>query len=106
MHAGYPGHHVYNCLLEQAMYRGRGQVEYCVYPLFSPQSLIAEGSANYGIEMCFPTVEDRAAFEASVLFPLAGLDPASAEAYYKVEAMVRVTFSRRARTMNYLAANK
>ena len=53
-HEGYPGHHVYNALLEKALVRDRGWVEYSVYPLFSPQSLIAEGSANYGIEVAFP----------------------------------------------------
>jgi len=47
-HEGYPGHHVYNALLER-LGRERGWVEFQVYPLFSPQSLIAEGSANYGI---------------------------------------------------------
>jgi hypothetical protein len=28
------------------------------YPLFSPQSLIAEGSANLGIEVAFPDGKD------------------------------------------------
>ena len=51
-HEGYPGHHVYNTLLEQNMYRKNGWVEFCVYPLNSPESLIAEGSANYGIPRC------------------------------------------------------
>src|SRR4029079_10718667 len=46
-HEGYPGHHVYNALLEKSLVRDRGWVEMTVYPLFSPQSLIAEGSANY-----------------------------------------------------------
>jgi len=50
-HEGYPGHHVYNMLLEQNLTRARGWVEFQVYPLYSPQSLIAEGSANYGIEL-------------------------------------------------------
>ena len=53
-HEGYPGHHVYNVLLEKNLMRDRGWVEYSVYPLFSPQSLIAEGTANYGIEVAFP----------------------------------------------------
>ena len=53
-HEGYPGHHVYNALLEQHLVRGRGWVEFSVYPLFSPQSLIAEGTANYGIDVAFP----------------------------------------------------
>ena len=35
----------------------RGWIEFSVYPLYSPQSLIAEGSANYGIELAFPGPE-------------------------------------------------
>ena len=53
-HEGYPGHHVYNALLEKHLVRDRGWPEFSVYALFSPQSLIAEGSANYGIEVAFP----------------------------------------------------
>ena len=41
-----------------------------MYPLFSPQSLIAEGSANFGIDMAFPAAE-RVAYERDSLFPLA-----------------------------------
>jgi hypothetical protein len=48
-HEGYPGHHVYNVLLEQHLGRERGWQEFSVYPLFSPQSLIAEAMANYSI---------------------------------------------------------
>jgi hypothetical protein len=86
-HEGYPGHHVYNALLERHLVRGRGWEEFSVYPLFSPQSLIAEGSANYGIEMAFPGAE-RVAFERATLFPAAGLDPARAEQYYRVQDLV------------------
>jgi hypothetical protein len=86
-HEGYPGHHVYNLLLEQQLVRDRGWVEYSVYPLFSPQSLIAEGTANYGIDMAFPAGE-RAAFERDTLFPLAGLDPAQAGRFYAIQGMV------------------
>ena len=87
VHEGYPGHHVYNVLLEDRLVRGRGWVEYSVYPLYSPQSLIAEGSANFGIEVAFPG-EERLAFERDVLFPLAGLDPDRVEEYYEVQALV------------------
>ena len=86
-HEGYPGHHVYNALLEQHLVRGRGWVEYSVYPLFSPQSLIAEGTANYGIEIAFPGPA-RIAFEKTVVFPAAGLDPARADEYYRVQGLV------------------
>jgi hypothetical protein len=86
-HEGYPGHHVYNALLEQHLLRERGWVEFEVYPLFSPESLIAEGSANFGIEVAFPGAE-RTAFERDVLFPLAGLDPARAEENARVRTLV------------------
>jgi len=86
-HEGYPGHHVYNALLEKHLVDGRGWVEFSVYPLFSPQSLIAEGSANYGIDVAFPG-EERLAFERDILFPLAGLDPSRVEEYYRVFTLV------------------
>src|SRR5437867_8397119 len=86
-HEGYPGHHVYNALLEKHLVRDRGWVEFTVYPLFSPQSLIAEGTANYGIDVAFPG-DERVAFERDVLYPAAGLDPAQAAAYTRVAALV------------------
>lgn len=85
-HEGYPGHHAYNVLLEKNMVRDRGWVEFSVYPLFSSQSLIAEGSANYGINVAFPS-DERIEFEREVLFPAAGLDPASADEYYRIQAL-------------------
>ena len=86
-HEGYPGHHVYNALLEKHLVKDRGWVEFTVYPLFSPQSLIAEGTANYGIAVAFPG-DERIAYEQKVLFPAAGLDPARARDYYEVQALV------------------
>ena len=86
-HEGYPGHHTYNGLLEANLFKKRGWVEFSVYPLFSPQSLIAEGSANYGIEMAFPG-EEKIKFEQEVLFPLAGLDASKAEQYDAVNKLV------------------
>ncbi len=85
-HEGYPGHHVYNCLLETAFVRKFGWVEFSVYPLFSSQSLIAEGTANFGIEVAFPGRE-RMEFERSVLFPLAGLDKSQSENYSRVQIL-------------------
>jgi hypothetical protein len=87
-HEGYPGHHVYNALLEEHLVRNRGWVEFSVYPLFSPQSLIAEGTANYGIQVAFSDAERRQ-FERETLFPLAGLDPSRADEYYDVLALAR-----------------
>jgi hypothetical protein len=86
-HEGYPGHHVYHALCERNLVRDRGWVEFTIYPLFSPQSLIAEGSANFGVEVVFGE-EDRRGFEREVLFPLAGLDPESADANERVRNLV------------------
>lgn len=80
-HEGYPGHHTFNALLERELLNKRGWIEFSLYPLFSPQSLIAEGSGNYGIELAFPG-DDRVRFERDVLFPLAGLNVEEADRYY------------------------
>jgi hypothetical protein len=81
-HEGYPGHHVYNMLLEKNLYRDKGWVEISLYPLFSPQSLIAEGSANYGIDVAFPGNEQMI-YTRDVLLPLAGLDTIGIDFYFK-----------------------
>ena len=91
-HEGYPGHHVLNLMVESRLARGpadgapngKGWQEYLVNPLYSPTSVISEGSANYGIDLAFPGPE-RLAFERDTLYPLAGLDPATAEAYWRVQ---------------------
>ena len=83
-HEGYPGHHVYNLLLEKNLQRDRGWSEFTIYPLFSPRSLIAEGTANFGIEVAFPEAE-RLRFESEVLFPLAGIHPSRVAEYYAIE---------------------
>ncbi|MEL7311740.1 MAG: hypothetical protein AAFN07_09540 [Pseudomonadota bacterium] len=80
-HEGYPGHHTFNALVEQELVKKRGWIEYSLYPLFSPQSLVAEGTGNYGIQLAFPAAE-RVSFEREVLFPLAGLDISEADRYY------------------------
>lgn len=101
-HEGYPGHHVYNLLLEKNLAKGKGWVEYTLLPLFSPQALIAEGSANYGIDMAFPG-ESRVQYEKEVLFPLAGLDPNDADLYYEILKLSSdLTYARNEITRNYL----
>jgi hypothetical protein len=87
-HEGYPGHHVYNALLEEKLVKGRGWVEFTVYPLYSPQSFIAEGSANYGIELAFPG-DDQLRFETATLYPLAGLPTGSAGQYLGLQEALR-----------------
>jgi hypothetical protein len=88
-HEGYPGHHVYNSLLEKNLVRDRGWVELSVYALFSPQSLVAEGTANFGRDVAFPTKTERMKFEKEVLFPSAGIDAARADEYYAVQDLMK-----------------
>jgi hypothetical protein len=101
-HEGYPGHHVYNVLLEKSLVRERGWVEFSVYPLRSPQSLIAEGSANYGIDIAFPRTE-RMQLERTVIFPAAGLQPSGVESYYAVLALTdRLSYAGNEAARRYL----
>jgi hypothetical protein len=101
-HEGYPGHHVYNALLEKHLVRDRGWIEFSIYPLFSPQSLIAEGTANYGIEVAFPGNE-RTAFEHDVLYPEAGLDASQAPAYASIRKLVeRLSYAGNEAARKYL----
>ncbi|MCF0053254.1 hypothetical protein LXM25_24500 [Dyadobacter sp. LJ53] len=81
-HEGYPGHHVFNALLEKNIYHDKGALEISLYPLFSPQSLIAEGSANYGISIAFPG-DSQEQYCKQVLMPLAGIDTTGAHLYFE-----------------------
>jgi hypothetical protein len=101
-HEGYPGHHVLNALLEEKLTRGQGWIEFSVYPLYSPQSLIAEGSANYGIDLAFPG-DDQLKFETATIYPLAGLPTADAAKYLALgEAMKDLAGTRFTIARDYL----
>lgn len=101
-HEGYPGHHTFNALLEENLVEDAGWIEFSLYPLFSPQSLVAEGSGNYGIELAFPG-DERVAFEKRELFPLAGLDPAEAERYYRLlELLEELSYAGNEAARDYL----
>ncbi len=101
-HEGYPGHHTFNALLEKNLVQDNGWLEFSLYPLFSPLSLIAEGSGNYGIDLAFPARE-RIEFEKSVLFPLADLDTTEADRYYELSALLaRLNYAGNEAARDYL----
>ena len=101
-HEGYPGHHTYNALIEQNLVKGKGWWEFSLYPLFSPQSLIAEGSGNYGVDLAFPGKE-RIEYERDHLFPLAGLDSSDADRYYRLLALrAQLNYAINEAARNYL----
>lgn len=87
-HEGYPGHHVYNALLEDRLVKQKGWVEYSVYPLYSPQSLIAEGTADYGASLVIPG-DERLTFKRDVLFKEAGLSPETAAEQHQMQKLLR-----------------
>lgn len=87
-HEGYPGHHVYNALLEARLVREKGWMEFSVYPLYSPQSLIAEGTADYGSRMVIHG-DERLAFKRDVLCKEARLDPSLAAEQHRMDQLLR-----------------
>lgn len=87
-HEGYPGHHLFNMKLEEELVKRRGWAEYSVYPLYSPQSLIAEGSANYGIELAFPG-NSKADTERDILMPIAELPVPADDRYWQILAAIK-----------------
>ncbi len=86
-HEGYPGHHVQGIYAEK-LYRQNGYSEYSVAPLFSPQGPLNEGGGDYGVELAFPG-QEKLQFEQSTLYPLAGLNPASAPAFEAFDDAVK-----------------
>ena len=74
---------MHNALLERELAGRRGWTEYSVYPLYSPQSFIAEGSANYGIELAFPG-DEALAFNRDVLAPIAGISADGLDRYVEL----------------------
>src|SRR5262245_13320639 len=86
-HEGYPGHHVQGMNYER-QYRERGWAEFSVAPLYAPESPLNEGGADFGIDLAFPR-DERLAFETATLYPLAGLDPATAPALQSLRETMR-----------------
>jgi hypothetical protein len=101
-HEGYPGHHVWNLMIENKLLNQKNWIEFSLFPLFSPYALIAEGSANYGIELAFQN-EEKMIFEKQQLFPLAGLDPAQADALNQLNKLTeQLSFVRNLIAQKYL----
>jgi hypothetical protein len=86
-HEGYPGHHVYNTLVDAELVQRQHRLELMVQPTFSPQSFAAEALASYAPAMAFPDNE-RLQFERDVLFPLANLPAGEVESYFRVTRLV------------------
>ena len=88
-HEGFPGHHIQLSIKEKAAVDiSKHYPERQIILLRSPLSALLEGAADFAVELAFPSNE-RLAVEKEILFPLAGLDPDSAEKYLIIHRLVR-----------------
>lgn len=88
-HEAYPGHHSQFLMQDLAAGAAGLPIEERLVILRSPDTIFREGAANYGVDLAFPSA-DRLAFERDILFPLAGFNPAEAEKFEKVRALIDV----------------
>jgi hypothetical protein len=86
-HEGYPGHHVFNSLRDQALVHGLHRDEFLAQPTFSPQSFVSEAAASYAPTLLLPDAE-RLRVERDLLFPLAGLKGVDPQRYLAVEKLI------------------
>lgn len=87
-HEGYPGHRTFDSLLEQHLVDGRGWVELSVHPLYSPQPFIAEGTADFRVELAFPGDSGWDWLREEIV-PLAGLDPQAVEIQVRIDELTK-----------------
>ena len=80
-HEAYPGHHAQ--FLAMTMHG----VEDTVVILRSPEQVLREGAANYGVDLAFPPAA-RLAVTRDVLFPEAGFDRSDAVRFVQVHRLV------------------
>ena len=85
-HETYAGHHLQQVLIDDALVKGRGWVEFQLTPAFGPHLLISEGAAEVAVDLALPEPV-RAAIYRDRLLPLAGLPTADAARLARVETL-------------------
>lgn len=85
-HEGYPGHHTQFLLMENRASQPLPLAEQ-VTLLRSPQAVLREAAAEYGVGLAMPWSE-RIVFEREELFPLAGLATDEIETYARIHELV------------------
>ena len=88
-HEGFPGHHVQLSMIEkEAIHRDTNYPERQMVLLRSPLSALLEGAADFAVDLAFPP-NKRLMVEKEILFPMAGLEVASAEKYLEIHRLVK-----------------
>lgn len=85
-HEGYPGHHVFNLLRDQAMVKEQHREEFRAQLTFSPLSYVSEAAATYAPTLAMSD-EERTATERDLL-TRAGVKPQDLRRYVEVERLV------------------
>ena len=85
-HEGYPGHHAFSSLLEQQFLQQRGWIEFSIFPLFSPQGVIFEGSGDFAAKVAFPG-DSRIKFLRNTIMPIAGIETADLEVAARLDQL-------------------
>lgn len=85
-HETYAGHHMQHVLVDDALVKGRGWVEFQLTPAFGPHLLIAEGAAETAVDLALPE-SARAAIYRDELLPLAGLPVRDADRLARIETL-------------------
>jgi hypothetical protein len=70
-HEGYPGHHVFHAIRDDLFLKRRGWVEFSLFSIYSPQSLLAEGLSCVALSVLLDRRE-RDRFILSTLAPFLG----------------------------------
>jgi hypothetical protein len=86
-HETYPGHHVYNTLVDSNLVTQQHRFDLMVQPTFSPQGFSSEAMATNAADLAF-SGEDRLQFERDVLFPAAGTNTGNVELYLRINRLV------------------
>jgi hypothetical protein len=82
-HEGYPGHHLSNIIFEDQLLKKKKWIEFSIFPLFSPMSLISEGVADYAATVLFTPIE-KEEFLRKTIFQIAELDKSKAHEYLEI----------------------
>jgi hypothetical protein len=85
-HETYAGHHAQHILIDDALVKGRGWLEFHLTPSFGPHRLISEGAAEAGVHLALPE-DTRARIYRDRLLPLAGLPVREAGRLARVETL-------------------
>jgi hypothetical protein len=86
-HEGYPGHHVFNTMRDQAVVRRLHLEEFRVEPTFSPQSYVSEAAASYAPSLVLSEAE-RLHIERDMLLPLAELKGLDMQRYLEIQKLI------------------